>query len=109
MAVRGSRLRPTPPPAGAAGCGQGPLARGGYPQGQQLARGDHPWVQPAVASPQGTTANDQPARGCPRCTCKGLSPAGAAASATGVAAPWQGSCRPQRAASSAAQGQLRRR
>ncbi|RZS19565.1 hypothetical protein BHM03_00051978 [Ensete ventricosum] len=54
------------------------------------ARGGHQRARPAAASPQGqpTGAN---------CQRPALSPAGAVAPVAGVAAPWQGGCRPQMA------------
>ncbi|RRT38434.1 hypothetical protein B296_00049560 [Ensete ventricosum] len=53
---RGNRLQLRPPCKGAADHRQG----GGCPQGQQPARGDHPWARSAAASPQRRLAAARP-------------------------------------------------
>ncbi|RWV91931.1 hypothetical protein BHE74_00059410 [Ensete ventricosum] len=65
-----------------------------------------PHCKGAISRLQGAATSG---RGRLRLTRKGLPPAGATAPAAGVAAPWQGGYRPQRAALPPAQGQRRRR
>ncbi|RRT37032.1 hypothetical protein B296_00041019 [Ensete ventricosum] len=70
---------------GAVGCGQASY-KGRPPKGAAARKG---------RPPAGTTGCGQPERGChPR---PALPPAGAVTPVIGVAAPWQGGCRPQRA------------
>ncbi|RWV82393.1 hypothetical protein GW17_00056110 [Ensete ventricosum] len=73
---------------------QGAVARNGSsPPGVTTHGHDRLW-SPA-ASTQGLAGSDQTTRGCrPRPT---LPPVGVTALVAGVATPWQGGCRPQRA------------
>ncbi|RZS20906.1 hypothetical protein BHM03_00053475 [Ensete ventricosum] len=99
LAARGSWLRPRPPARGRLATAN-PPCRGGWLQPRPPCKGSAGHLQGAVTSrgnnPQGKVAGSQPARGCLRRTHKGLPPVRAAAPVVGVAAPWQGGCRPQR-------------
>ncbi|RWW49505.1 hypothetical protein BHE74_00044315 [Ensete ventricosum] len=98
--TRGGRMQPRPPYKGAGGCGHEPC-KGRPTAGAATARGnDRLWPgckgRLLAARLQGAAANSQAARGDSlRCACKGGDRKGQpTAPIVGVAAPWQGCCRP---------------